>query len=62
MQSSLLNQILLTSTIVFVWSEEKGRQQNKGPFSARVNIMWEEKLVDPPMDYITSVNVPYPQY
>ena len=22
----------------------------------RIKIMWEEKLVDPPIDYITSVN------
>ena len=25
---------------------------------ARIKIMWEEQLVDPPTDYITSVNVP----
>ena len=24
----------------------------------RMKIMWEEQLVDPPIDYITSVNVP----
>ena len=23
-----------------------------------IKIMWEEQLVDPPIDYITSVNVP----
>ena len=24
---------------------------------ARIKIMWEEQLADPPIDYITSVNV-----
>ena len=24
----------------------------------RIKIMWEEKLVDPPIDFITSVNAP----
>ena len=37
--------------IVFVWSEEKGRQQHKGPFGPRIKIMWEEQLVDPPVDF-----------
>ena len=27
-------------------------------FGARMKIMWEEQLVDPPIDYITPVNVP----
>ena len=44
--------------IVFVQSEEKGHQQDKGPFGAKIKIMWEEQLVDPPIDYKTSVNVP----
>ena len=26
-------------------------------FDARIKIMWEEKLVDYPIDYLTSVNV-----
>ena len=29
---------------------------------ARIKIMWEEQLVDPPNEYITSVNVPYLKY
>ena len=28
----------------------------KDTLGARMNIMWEEQLVDPPTDYITSVN------
>ena len=27
-------------------------------FGDRIKIMWEEQLVDPPVDYITSANVP----
>ena len=27
-------------------------------YGARIKIMWEEQLVDPPVDYITPVNVP----
>ena len=38
--------------IIFVWSEEKGHQQDKGLFGARIKIMWEEKLVDPTIDFI----------
>ena len=41
------------TVIVFVWSEEKGRQQDKCPFGARIKILWEEQLVDPPIDYYT---------
>ena len=48
----------LKLVIVFVWLKEKGRQQDKGPFGTRIKIMCEEQLVDPQMDYITSVNVP----
>ena len=42
--------------ILFVWSEEKGHQQDKSLFGARIKIMWEEKLVDPPIAYLTTVN------
>ena len=28
-------------------------------FGARIKIMWEEQLVDPPIHYITSVNIPF---
>ena len=45
------------NVIVFVWSEEKWRQWNKGPFGASIKIMLEEQLVDPPNDYIESENV-----
>ena len=50
----------ITHIIVFVRSEEKGRQKDKGSFGARIKIVWEEQLVDPPIDYITFVNVPEP--
>ena len=33
------------------------RQRNI--FGARINIMWEEQLVDPPIHYITTVNALY---
>ena len=32
--------------------------EQRSMFGARMNIMWEEQLVDPPINYITSVNVP----
>ena len=28
-------------------------------FGTRIKIIWEEQLVDPPIDYITSVNALY---
>ena len=32
---------------------------NKGIcFGAKIKIVWEEQLTDPPIDFITSVNVP----
>ena len=31
--------------------------QFKNTFGAKIKIMWEEQLVDPPIDNITSVNV-----
>ena len=30
----------------------------EGTPEVKIKIMWEEQLVDPPIDYITSVNVP----
>ena len=33
------------------------RQRNM--FGTRIKIIWEEQLVDPPIDYITSVNALY---
>ena len=32
--------------------------EQRSMFGARMKIMWEEQLVDPPIDYITPVNVP----
>ena len=33
-------------------------EKQRNMFGARIMIMWEEQLVDPLFDYITSVNVP----
>ena len=32
--------------------------KQRNMFGARIKIMWEEQLVDPPIDYITFLNVP----
>ena len=32
--------------------------KQRNMFGARIKIVWEEQLVDPPIDYITSLNVP----
>ena len=34
----------------------KVRRPLRNLFGARIKIMWEEQLVNPPIDYITSVN------
>ena len=39
------------------WNE-MGANKTKAPFGAGIRIIWEEQLVDPPIDYLTSVNVP----
>ena len=60
----LLVQLLLHSLfgniIVFVWLEQILRQQDKSllwrkrnMFGARLKTIWEEQLVDPPIDYVT---------
>ena len=36
---------------------EKAFVKQRNMFGARIKIIWEEHLVDPPIDYITSVNV-----
>ena len=36
---------------------DKSSPQFKNTFGAKIKIMWEEQLVDPPIDNITSVNV-----
>ena len=41
---------------MFVWSEN-GANKTKDILGARMKIMWEEQLVDPPIAYIISVNV-----
>ena len=33
-------------------------QQQRNTFGARIKIMWEEQLVDPPIDYLKTMNVP----
>ena len=33
-------------------------EDKRNMFGARIKIMWEKQIVDPPIDYITSVNVP----
>ena len=45
------------SSIVFFWSEKIGDNKTKAFRTTKVYV-WEEKIVDPPIDYITSVNVP----
>ena len=32
--------------------------EQRSMFGARMKIMWEEQLVDPTTDYLTSVNLP----
>ena len=32
--------------------------EQRSMFGARMKIIWEEQLVDPPIGYITPVNVP----
>ena len=47
--------------IVFVRWDKSGTNKNNGTkdmFGARIKIMGEEQLVDPPIDFITSANVP----
>ena len=34
------------------------RQKQRNSFGTRIKIMWEEQLVDSPIDSITSVNIP----
>ena len=46
---------------VFVWSEWNGHQQDRhlwsqrNMFGARIKIVWEEQLVDPPIDFISLI-------
>ena len=39
-------------------SEKTFVKKQRNMFCARIKIMWEEQLVDPQIDYITSINVP----
>ena len=34
------------------------KYKHRNTFVARIKIMWEEQLANPPIDYATSVNVP----
>ena len=43
---------------MYLSGQHKRVLTKKGPFGARIKIMWEEQLVDPPIDYMTPVNVP----
>ena len=53
LHSEQLNQQgMLAPVIVFVWSDKCLLEQQRNTFGARIKIMWEEKLVDPPIDYI----------
>ena len=47
-------------SILFVWSKNGANKTTafvQDILGARMNIMWEELLVDPPIAYIISVNV-----
>ena len=57
--------VLITSSklqflILLCLSDRKKRAptRTKNIVGARIKIMWEEQLVDPPIDYVKSVNVP----
>ena len=59
--SPIFSYILLNRVIVFVSLKKRAptrtiEQRNK--VGARIKIMSEEQLVDPPFDYLTSVNEP----
>ena len=48
---------------VFVWSEKLAPMrtiEQRPCLGPEIKIMWKEKLVEPLIDYMTSVNVPYP--
>ena len=48
------------SDIVFFWSDKSAPMRTivRWPcLVPKIKIMWEEQLVDPPIDYITIVNV-----
>ena len=48
-------------TIVFVWSDKLAPMrtiEQRPCLAPEMRIMWEEQLVDPPIGYITYVNVP----
>ena len=46
---------------MFVWSEN-GANKTKDILGARMKIMWEEQLVDPPIAYINHVMLKWPPY
>ena len=49
------------TNIVFVWSDKLAPErtiEQRPCLAPEIKIMWDKQLVDPPIDFTTSVNVP----
>ena len=61
MQNQDHSKILKVMVVLYLSGQNEkstNRTDKRNMFGARVKIMWDEQLVDPPVHYITSVNAP----